>query len=64
MVICDQNLQTQSLRLRNALYAGNAIVDSDEDVSARLLHTLCDGGRQTIAIHNAIRHDVIYVLSA
>ena len=63
-MICDQDLQTQSLCLRNALDAGNAIVDGNEHISPRLLHTLCNGGRQTIAIHNAIGHDVAHLLRA
>ena len=44
-MVGDQDLQAQSLRLRNTFYAGDAVVDSDQNIGTRLLHAICDGGR-------------------
>ena len=43
-MVSDQDLQAQSLRLRNTFHAGDAVVDGDQNIGTRLLHAICDGG--------------------
>ncbi len=62
MVVGYQDLQTQGLCLRNTLHAGDAVVNRDQDICARLLNTLRNGGCEAIAIDHAVGHDIAHVL--
>ena len=61
-MVSDQDLQAQSLRLRNTFHAGDAVVDGDQNIGTRLLYSICNGGGQAVAIDHAVGHEVADML--
>ena len=57
-MVGDQDLQAQGLSLGNTFHAGDAVVNGDQNIGTRLLHAICDGGSQAVAIDHAVGHDV------
>ena len=64
MVVGDQHLHAQRLRVRHAGHAGDAVVHGDEQVGAFGFDAVCNGRREAIAVHHAIGHHVVDVLRA
>ena len=64
MVVGDQHLHAQTLRRRHTLHAGDAVVNGDEHISARIFYALGNGRCQAVAIDHPVGHDVADLLGA
>ena len=63
VVICDQHLQSRGPCVRNAVDAGNSVIDRNQQIGASQARMgqrhLDDGRRQTVAVLEPIRHQVV-----